>query len=370
MKNSNIYLAVFGRAHAFQLAREFERLGSLAQIFCSDKALCAPAGIPWHKFHNARFSAYYSRAARYFPVLPFSEPTLLQHFNRWLIRNLRSEVPGVLHGWNGHVNETFKYLRDSDWKLCSEKSCPHNQYQADLLSEEARLLGLSFFVNEDDLAKAVEELYLADVISTCSEYSASSFKDPILRAKVKVNPLGSNFSFQEIQRRRNAPLRILMVGGNFLRKGTHYLIEAFKTIRDQNAELWICGSIPAEYRRRITDRRITVFVPQSAVALRELYRNASVFCLPSIDDGFGMVVLEALAYGLPVVITKHVGVGEILDRRIQYCAPIRDSEALAEGIEWARSRDPEEVGAIAKAEVERNTWTACAKRQLKEVYPC
>jgi glycosyltransferase involved in cell wall biosynthesis len=70
-----------------------------------------------------------------------------------------------------------------------------------------------------------------------------------------------------------------------------------------------------------------------------------------------------------VITTRHVGASEILDARIQYCAPIRDAEALAEGLEWARSRDPEEVSGIAKAEVERHTWEACARRQLEVVYP-
>lgn len=368
MVDSGIYFGVCGRFHAFQLASEVERLGALAGVYCSDKALRPPLGIPWRKFHNERFRAYYATAARYFPILPYRESVYLGRFDQWLIRELQPAVPGVLHGWNGYVSETFKFLKSRGWKLINERSCPFNQFQIELVSEEARLLGVPFTYDREWLARSIEELYLSDVISTCSNYSASSYKDPALRTKVRVNPLGCNFAFQDIRRERRAPLRILMVGGNFLRKGSHYLIEAFKSIRDKDAQLWIVGVVPQEYRRRIGDGRVTVLPAQTDAALRRLFAKANVFCLPSIDDGFGLVVLEAIAFGLPLVTTRNVGASEIVDPRIQYRAPIRDPKALAEGLEWARSQDPEEISTIAKAEVERHTWAACAKREIEAAY--
>ncbi|HLL47503.1 MAG TPA: glycosyltransferase family 4 protein, partial [Longimicrobiaceae bacterium] len=61
------------------------------------------------------------------------------------------------------------------------------------------------------------------------------------------------------------------------------------------------------------------------------YRRATVFCLPSIDEGFGMVVLEAMSFGLPVVASSHVGAAELMRSGVDGLTfPVRDVEALAE----------------------------------------
>jgi len=62
--------------------------------------------------------------------------------------------------------------------------------------------------------------------------------------------------------------------------------------------------------------------------------ECDVFCLPSIDDGFGMVVLEALACGKPVIATKNVGASELLiDNETGYVVNNRDSMAIAKTID-------------------------------------
>jgi glycosyltransferase involved in cell wall biosynthesis len=364
-----VYFGVCGRFHAFSLAREMEPFGVLGGVYAVDKCAWTPMGVPRSKFHNRLDMAVYSRVARYLPGVHYSGDTQVDRFDNWLLGKLRGIEPGVLHGWNSHVWGTFQALRQTGWRLCCERSCPHNQFQADLLREEARLLGLPFHYNPERLERAIEELYLADVISTCSQYSASSYRDPALRSKVRVNPLGSNFHPYRVERAKNAPLRVLMVGNAFLRKGIHYLIEAFAHIGDPRAELWIRGEVPGEYRSRIKDSRVKIIPPLFDGALRRLYREATVFCLPSIDEGFGLVTLEALAYGLPLVVTEHVGARDVLNPEVSWTAPIRDPRALAEGIDWARQQDPERIAAAAAQILNRNRWRDCAERQVHSVYP-
>ena len=131
-------------------------------------------------------------------------------------------------------------------------------------------------------------------------------------------------------------LKVLAIGNDFLRKGVHYLVEAFKLIDDPGAELWIRGEVPDVYRKRIVDPRVTIIPPVLPERLRRLYETADVFVQPSIDEGFGMTVIEALGYGLPLVITEHVGAKDLLTPDVAVTVPIRDAKAIAAGIEAAR----------------------------------
>ena len=234
-----ITFAVCGRFHAFPLAAEMEKLGVLEQVYCADKTWRSPHGIPASKFQNRWDLAIRQRLSRYIPLLPYNDRNMEVQFDLWLLKRIRHLQPGVLHGWNLHVRHTFQALKSEGWKLCLERSCPHNVFQDQLLRDEARRLGLNYHSDAKTLEEAVEELYLADVISVPSRFSAQSYEDPILKGKLRINPLGSNIAMRPLFSRSRAPLRVLTVGNNFLRKGTHYLIEAFRLIKEPTARLKI-----------------------------------------------------------------------------------------------------------------------------------
>jgi glycosyltransferase involved in cell wall biosynthesis len=308
------------------------------------------------------------RISRYVPLFPVEDRNIAAHFDQWLLDRVRHLQPGVLHGWNLHVRRTFQALKGEGWKLCLERSCPHNAFQDKLLRDEASRLGLKYHSDPKTLEEAIEELYLADIISVPSRYSARSYHDSILKAKLRVNPLGSNIIMRPQFPRSRMPLRILMVGNDFLRKGTHYLIEAFRLIEEPSARLKIRGGVPREYARRIQDPRIEILGPVTRSRLDALYRWANVFCLPSIDEGFGLATLEALAYGLPLVVTNNVGAADILDPAVTCVVPIRDARAIEEGIRWASELEPDFVWGVASKVLKDNSWAVSAKRQLSDVY--
>jgi glycosyltransferase involved in cell wall biosynthesis len=359
---------VCGRFHAFSLAAQMEKLGVLEQVYCADKAWYSPPGIPPSKFQNRWDLAIRQRASRYIPIIRFEQRKLETQFDDWLLNRVRHLPPGVLHGWNLHVRRTFQTLKGQNWKLCLERSCPHNAFQDELLKDESDRLGMSYYSDPRVVDEAVEELYLADVISAPSQYSARSYQDPALRAKVRVNSLGCNFRVHAQFARQREPLRVLMVGNNFLRKGTHYLIEAFRFIKEPTASLKIRGDVPKEYTRRIRDSRIEIVEPVTKSRLDALYRWANVFCLPSIDEGFGLVTLEALAYGLPLVVSDNVGSADVLDPSVARVVPIRNPRAIEEGIRWASRLDPDHIWHVAAKIIEKNSWALSAKRQLLDVY--
>jgi glycosyltransferase involved in cell wall biosynthesis len=106
------------------------------------------------------------------------------------------------------------------------------------------------------------------------------------------------------------------------------------------------------------------------VELFRYYSNASVFVLPSLADSFSLVVLEAMACGLPVIVSAHTGSKEVLTEGLDgFIVPIRDVEALKEKILYFyRHPDArEEMGEAALCRVQELTWDLYGERAV-EIY--
>lgn len=102
------------------------------------------------------------------------------------------------------------------------------------------------------------------------------------------------------------------------------------------------------------------------------YRRADIFCLPSVQEGFGMVFVEAMASGLPVVATLSAAIPEVVPRnRAGLLVPPSNPEALAEAlIELLNS--PEEraaFGAYGQQHVQQYEWDRIARQFLAAVTP-
>jgi glycosyltransferase involved in cell wall biosynthesis len=148
-------------------------------------------------------------------------------------------------------------------------------------------------------------------------------------------------------RPRDRPLRVISTGSLSLRKGTPYLLEAFRIVlrHEPAAELWLTQSVSDHLLPilgQFTDLPInwSPSLPHSQLATR--LRSADVFVLPSLEDGFARTVAEALACGLPVVTTPNTGASDLVhDEQIGAVVPICDSAKLAEAILqcWQRRKE-------------------------------
>src|SRR5262249_49893550 len=84
------------------------------------------------------------------------------------------------------------------------------------------------------------------------------------------------------------------------------------------------------------------------------YRDADIFVLPSLEDGFGYVVAEAMACGLPVIVTDACGASEwVKPEETGWIVPARSTEGLANALDTARSRRRElrEMGDKARESI-------------------
>lgn len=151
--------------------------------------------------------------------------------------------------------------------------------------------------------------------------------------RVIVIPPGVNTAewARPTPRARHAdPVKILFVGADFARKGGPLLLDAFRELRHLGVELHLvtrAALAPEPGVFYYTDMR-----PNSS-ALKQLYHNCDIFCLPTYGDCLPMVLSEAGAAGLPVVTTRVAGIPEIVcDGENGALVPVGQVEALAQAL--------------------------------------
>jgi len=367
INEKKVTLAVAGKFHAFHLASEYASMHKLSTLYAAHRTIMPPKNLTKQQYKNRVDLAIGVHISARLPIFSMTHAKKDEIFDAWMVNNLKHKETGILHSWNGNSYKTFNSLKGTDWLKCVERSCPYNMYQHELLSAEADFLNVEYVKDLSSLAREIEELYLSDVIVSPSQYSANTYKDPELIKKVKINPLGANIKYIEREARKPTFI-VLMVGNYFLRKGAHYLIEAFKLIERSDAELWIRGDVPNEYSKRINDKRVKIIPPVLPDKLIELYQTADVFVQPSIDEGFGMTVLEALAFGLPLVVTENVGAKDLLNNQVSITVPIKSPEALAEAILRAIEMPSKTFDDARKKVLDQVSWSRCAQRMLETVY--
>jgi glycosyltransferase involved in cell wall biosynthesis len=156
---------------------------------------------------------------------------------------------------------------------------------------------------------------------------------------------------------RFAGRHILFVGVDWERKGGPVLLDAFRALRKTlpDVRLTIVGCSPDVHERGV---HIVGRVPVEE--LDRYYRRASVFCVPTLNEPFGLVFLEAFAYGLPVVATRIGAIPEIVaEGESGYLVSPQNSVELAHALQLLLI-DParcEQFGAFGhKSSVQRYSW--------------
>ncbi len=251
----------------------------------------------------------------------------------------------------------------------------HNRFQMKLYEEESQLAPeFAAALPRVDLLPAEYserlelECQMADRIIVGSDFVKRSFLEMGYDArKIEITPYGVDSErFQpRLIPRADGIFRVLFVGQIGQRKGMSYLLRGYELFRRRDSELHLVGTYTSGhevYAKYADLYRHTANVPQKE--LPALYRQADVFVFPSLIEGMPLVVLEAMACGVPVITTTH-GPGEIVRDGVDgFFVPIRDAEAIAARLEQLH-RDPalrEQMGRNAREQALRYTWSAYAKR--------
>jgi glycosyltransferase involved in cell wall biosynthesis len=182
----------------------------------------------------------------------------------------------------------------------------------------------------------------------------------------RVSAVGAGATFEtlpEPSHDRREPV-ILFVGNDWRRKGGDLLLAAFRTVRASrpDARLQIAGTDEPDAEPGV---EVLGFVDDRR-RVAELYARASVYCLPSRFEPYGLSVTEAMAYELPCVVTRVGGLTDIvLDRETGLMVTPEDRSALASAL-LRLLEDPDHatrLGRNGRSRVEHHhNWDAVVER--------
>jgi glycosyltransferase involved in cell wall biosynthesis len=189
-------------------------------------------------------------------------------------------------------------------------------------------------------ARKDAEARLADCIHTASRFTAESLvKAGFPREKMTIVPLGCPLPISEdaLAPMPSRKAKFIYAGPFSVRKGAHYLLNAWATLAPgSNAELHVYG-LPLLPQRCLNAVCGNVIM-HGSVSREELataYQQSSALIFPTLCDGFGMVAMEALSYGLPVVMTTTAGAADVIEQgKNGFVVPPKNTDALAERMEW------------------------------------
>lgn len=214
---------------------------------------------------------------------------------------------------------------------------------------------------EADFARLAAEPQMADHWLVASSFTRNTLCEAgIPAARIHVLPYGTDLQrFSPARggnRWQSGPLRLLFVGTAGQRKGIKYLLDALDGLPAGTVELTICGRIEEStlFRNRRQSIHVRGFV--SDEELVDAYRAAHVFVLPSLAEGFGHVLLEAMACGLPIVGTTHTAAPDLIaDGQEGFVVEPGDPIALANRIEYFLE-DPSRVRSMGDAARQRGEY--------------
>jgi glycosyltransferase involved in cell wall biosynthesis len=203
-------------------------------------------------------------------------------------------------------------------------------------------------------ARRDEEACTADIVHCASMVTARSLTRAglVTPEKLTIVPLGCP-SVKPVTHaiKNSGPMRLLYSGPVSVRKGAHILLDAWRRLRPRHsAELHIYGAItvPLNFLSAV-DSSVVFHGPVSSAEMSQAYQEAAVLVFPSLCDGFGMVVNEAFAHGLPVITTPNAGATDLVrEGQNGFIVPARDVDCLAERLEWCIDH-PEDLEAMRPA---------------------
>lgn len=233
-------------------------------------------------------------------------------------------------------------------------------------------------------ARETEVYRGACVVLTISDYLRRSFIESFGLPEDRVYTVGAgpNLDLTRVPAPRAAPRdgvpTVLFVGKQFERKGGPLLLEAFRLVRARlaDARLVIIGppTPPAggpgvQWLGNLDKNR-----PDQWAQLVGAYQGADVFCLPSLFEPFGIVILEAMFFGLPCVGTAEWAIPEMISNgETGYTVPRDDAKALAERLIalLADRAGARRMGLAGRRRAEeRFSWTAVAARMSDRLQRC
>lgn len=244
----------------------------------------------------------------------------INQFQRFAIDSIKND--DVVYLLQDYCQDVFDYAYKSGKFIIYDHIMPCGFENRKILLEEAGIWGYSNdyadkYMPEDKIHKNYDNIDKSNIVINASNSTNKVCLD-VLKGKnidkLRIIPYGNKITntvdvkvkYDDILSRK---LKILYVGSISLIKGIGYLLEALDGIDKNEIEVGVVGvpnkeediKLLEEIKKR-TYIRYYGSIPH--IQIGEIYKNYDIFVLPSIIEGFGMVTLEALSYGLPCIVNE------------------------------------------------------------------
>ncbi len=248
----------------------------------------------------------------------------------------------------------------------------------------------------DDKPKILSNLKQCDLLLCASEFSSRAYLESPINCPIQIVPLGIDpIEMKFVNRDWSGTLKFLIAGAAQFRKGTWLGIEGF--IRSlswlTNAELTVWSSVKTPDREILKQRykhKKIIFDDRSVKSASEVYAEHHILVSPHLSEGFGLQPLEAMATGMPCLVSRCSSPMEYFNDRFgawiemsDDFAPVNkclkntngfwrlpDIDSIASGVKTAyKNRDKwQEKGVVASGYVMDNfTWDMTAKKIIDKI---
>lgn len=365
------------RHHLYEVAHAYLEVGQL-RSFVTTRFVGSSSALRALALLASRGAlARRAMASHHAPISPY---VLASCPNRW--KRLLTRLAGTRTTSNDWIEAVLEEAKDADTihlpcvfamevferAKASGKRLILEQYVADrrlgrqALAREAQLLGIDTVAQgygDELIARNEREYQLADTIVAGSSFVASTLEQAgVARSKVVLAEYGCDpVSWPYVERRRSGQveLSVALVGSDIVRKGTLRTLRAAR--RAKGVRIHVFGDVEHLPGGEAAWRDVGTFyghVPRADLAKH--LRQCHAFCLPSVWEGSAYAIGEAMASGLPVIVTPNAG-SWMRDGVDGIVVPVGDDVAIADA--FARLKDEsvrQEMAEQARRNALSHTW--------------
>ncbi|MDY3746326.1 MAG: glycosyltransferase family 4 protein [Lachnospiraceae bacterium] len=308
------------------------------------------------KFHDLAEGYHYDKIDRYVKVSiwikilfllykcspRFFERFYMLIFQWWCILNLKDV--DCIHVLQDYCNIVIRYAKKHHIKIVYEQILAYdvNQFIAEPSDIE----------HDKKLSNQKENLIAADKVLMASHFVKKSILNRInskdLERKIQVIPYGASiadFNYHTRTYQKGKKLSLLIVANISKRKGTDYLIKAMEGLQGKAVQLNMIGApdtggeILLDKIKHVSNINYYGKIPHAEI--HKFFNQSDVFVLPSLAEGSSLSVYEAIAAGMPCIVTENVG-SVIEDKKDGLIIEAKSSKAIIDAILYFLD-NPDEV---------------------------
>ncbi len=295
-----------------------------------------------------------------------------RQFDRWA--SWVMQPADIFESWTGFCLSSLKTAKKRGSHTFLGHGSAHPRTQLDLINAERRRWGVARMYETPLVHQIEQEFALADTIIIQSRFSERTLVERGIPAEKLVRiPLGVDVRrFAPAESRSSGPFRVLFVGQLTLRKGLQYLLEAWKQLHWNDAELLVVGQLMPDFKpvmKHYADLTGVRWVGHTSDPVA-YYQQSDAFVMPSVEDGFGLVLTEAMACALPVIVSDHTGAADLVrDGENGWIVQYDQVEQYAAALQELRDHPAaaRQMGQAARAIAVQQTWT-CYRKNLVHVH--